>query len=84
MQELIWRLQGLPMSKFSVGVKYTNCNHPRERDGSVNKNLQLGKNCLYNLVCDDDDEEKKETRAFHTSKHEYYGHMENMKQNVVK
>ncbi len=74
MQELIWRLQGLPMSKFSIKVKYINCSHPHHRDGLVNRNLQLGKDCFYNLVCDDDedDEDANSTRAFHMSKHEYY------------
>ena len=74
MQELIWRLQGLPMLKIGIGVKYINCNHPQERVGLVNKNRQLGKDCSYNLVCNDEDndEEKKDTRAFHMSKHKYY------------
>lgn len=64
------------MSKFSIGVKYINCNHPHHRDGLVNRNLKLGKDGLYNLVKDDeqDDEDVKSKRSLHTcmSKHEYY------------
>jgi hypothetical protein len=72
MQELTWRLQGLPMSKFSIGVKYINCNYPHQRDGLVNRNLQFRNESLYNLVCDDEDDDVKRKKAFHMSKHEYY------------
>ena len=56
-QEAIYRLLGLPMSKFSRKVKYLNCSHPIMRDGLVKSNWQS---------LEEDDP------VFHMSVHEYY------------
>ena len=37
--ETIYRLPGLPMSKFEVKVKYLNTNHPGFRDGLLKENI---------------------------------------------
>ena len=56
-QECIYRILGLPMSKFSEVVKYIDSNHPDRRDGLLKKNID-------NLT---------ETESvFHNSIHDYY------------
>ena len=56
-QECVYRLLGLPMSKFSTVVKYLNTNHPKHRDGLLRSDLS-------NLDKDDS--------AFYPSPHQYY------------
>ena len=56
-QEAIYRLLGLPMSKSSVVVKYLSTIHPYHRDGLLKGKL---------------DELNPEDSIFHNSPHEYY------------
>ena len=56
-QEAIYRLLGLPMTKSSVKVKYLSTVHPHFRDGLLRGNIDALK----------DDES-----IFHKSAHEYY------------
>ena len=56
-QETIYRLLGLPMSKFSTKVKYLNTNHPNFRDGLLKGNI---------------DELSENESVFHLSPHQYY------------
>ena len=56
-QECVYRLLGLPMSKFSIRVKYLNTSKPEKRDGLLRQDLE-------NL---DPDEP-----AFYPSPHQYY------------
>ena len=56
-QEIIYRLLGFPMAKFSTKVKYLNTCHPDFRDGLLKANIE-----------DLDDDEP----IFHTSPHQYY------------
>ena len=56
-QECIYRLLGLPMSKFSIKVKFLNTNHPNFRDGLIKGNL---------------DELPENEPIFHLSPHQYY------------
>ena len=56
-QEAIYRLLGLKMTKFSSVVKFINTNHPDRRDGLLKANLE---------ELDDNDE------IFHNSLHDYY------------
>ena len=58
-QEAIYRLLGLPMTKSSVVVKYLSTIHPNHRDGLLKGNLE------------DLDENEA---IFHNSPHEYYQH----------
>ena len=58
-QEAVYRLLGLPMTKCSVKVKYLSCIHPHFRDGLLRGNL---------------DTLPKEEAIFHTSPHQYYEH----------
>jgi len=57
-QEVIWRLKGLPMCKFSVRVKYINVSHPDHRDGLLRRDVD---------DLDDDD-----ANIFYPSPHQYY------------
>lgn len=68
---------GLPMSKFSVAVKYINTNHPGHRDELVVNNLKIGKDGVFfkeeDWASEDEDtDSKRKKRVFHYSKHEYY------------
>ena len=56
-QEIIYRLLGLNMTKFSTKVKYLNTCHPHQRDGLLKSNLG------------DLDEDEN---VFHFSPHQYY------------
>ena len=56
-QEAVYRLLGLKMTKFSEVVKFINTNHPNRREGLLKSNL----NSL--------DEEES---VFHNSLHNYY------------
>ena len=56
-QECIYRLLGLSMTKFSVVVKYLNTSHPNHRDGLLRKD------------CDDLEDTEQ---VFHYSPHQYY------------
>ena len=56
-QECIYRLLGLSMTKFSVVVKYLNTSHPNQRDGLLRSNIE-----------DLEDNEQ----VFHYSPHQYY------------
>ena len=56
-QECIYRLLGLPMSKFSTKVKFLSTNHPNFRDGLLKGNL---------------DELRENESIFHMSAHQYY------------
>ena len=56
-QEAVYRLLGLPMTKCSRKVKYLSCTHPNFRDGLVKGNLEN----------EDDDVD-----PFHNSPHLYY------------
>ena len=56
-QECIYRILGLPMSRFSEVVKFINSNHPESRDG-------LRKQDLANLPAGES--------IFHNSIHDYY------------
>ena len=56
-QEAVYRLLGLNMTKSSVKVKYLSTIHPDFRDGLLKGNLE-------NLQSDDS--------IFHNSPHEYY------------
>ena len=58
-QEAIFQLLGLPMSKFSRKVKYVNTNHPRMRLGLLKGN--------YEDLPENED-------VFHMSPHQYYEH----------
>lgn len=58
-QEVIYRVLGLPMSKFSTRVKFISTNHPQMRDGLLKENM----NSL------------EETEpVFYWSPHQYYEH----------
>ena len=90
MQELIWRLLGLPMSKFSVAVKYINTNHPDHRDGLIVNSLKINK-IFFKGDIDQDLESQQEgtkseanKRVFHYSKHEYYECRPTGTDNVIK
>ena len=39
-QEAIYRVLGLKMTKFSAGVRFINTNHPHRRDGLLKNNLE--------------------------------------------
>ena len=56
-QEAIYRLLGLPMTKSSVVIKYLSTIHPNHRDGLLKGNL---------------DELDENDAIFHNSPHEYY------------
>jgi hypothetical protein len=56
-QEAVYRLLGLKMTKFSALVRFINTNHPDRRDGLLKSNLE---------DLDDTDE------IFHNSLHDYY------------
>ena len=56
-QECVYRLLGLPMSKFSIRVKYLNTSKPDKRDGLLRQDLD-------NLDSDEP--------AFYPSPHQYY------------
>ena len=56
-QEAIYRLLGLPMSKFSTRVKYINTNHPEIREGLLRSNYK---------------ELPEGEPIFHLSPHHYY------------
>ena len=56
-QECIYRLLGLPMSKFSTKVKFLSTNHPNFRDGLLKGNL---------------DDLPEDEPIFHFSAHQYY------------
>ena len=56
-QEIIYRLLGLPMSKFSAKVKFINTSHPEHRDGLMKGNL---------------DDLGAEEDVYHMSCHQYY------------
>ena len=56
-QEIIYRLLGLPMSKFSAKVKLINTSHPEQRDGLMKGNL---------------DDLGAEEDVYHMSCHQYY------------
>ena len=56
-QECIYRILGLPMTKFSTKVKYLNTSHPNKRDGLLRRDLE-------NLAEDDP--------VFYPSAHQYY------------
>ena len=56
-QECVYRLLGLSMTKFSVIVKYLNTSHQNHRDGLLRRNLE-----------DLEDTEQ----VFHYSQHQYY------------
>ena len=56
-QEIIYRLLGLPMSKFSAKVKFINTSHPEHRDGLMKGNL---------------DDLGAEENVYHMSCHQYY------------
>ena len=56
-QEAIYRLMGLPMTKSSTKVKYLSTVHPNFRDGLLKGNL-------HNLAENED--------IFHKSAHQYY------------
>ena len=57
MQEAIYRLLSLPMTKSSIKVKYISTIHPHYRDGLLKGNLETI--------------EENES-IFHTSAHQYY------------
>merc|ERR1712208_193374 len=56
-QEAVYRLLSLPMTKSSVKVKYISTVHPHHRDGLLKGNLESLKN---------------DEPIFHTSIHQYY------------
>ena len=56
-QECVYRLLGLSMTKFSIVVKYLNTSHPNHRDGLLRQNLE-----------DLEDNEQ----VFHLSPHQHY------------
>ena len=56
-QECVYQLGGLPMSKFSIRVKYISTTHPNQRDGLLKSNIE--------------DLEENEP-IFHKSIHQYY------------
>lgn len=56
-QEAIYRLLGLPMSKFSTKVKFVNTNHPIKREGLLKGDLE---------------QMEDSENLFHMSIHEYY------------
>ena len=56
-QEAVFRILGLPMTKFSDVVKFIDTQHPERREGLLKSNL--------NELCDDEP-------IFHNSIHTYY------------
>lgn len=65
-QESIYRLLGLPMSKFSEVVKFINSAHPHRRDGLLKQNLdslQEGESVFHNSIHD-----YYENRPYNSSK----------------
>ena len=56
-QEAIYRIAGLPMTKFSEIVKFINSNHPQHREGLLKSNI---------------DELEEGESIFHNSVHDYY------------
>ena len=56
-QEAVYRLLGLPMTRSSVKVKYISTIHPHHRDGLLKKNIE---------------DLKEDESVFHMSPHQYY------------
>ena len=56
-QECVYRLLGLPMSRFSVVVKFLSTSHPNQRDGLLRSDLE---------------EIKDDDSVFYPSPHQYY------------